>query len=129
MSNERIKPLWAFCPISDCWHAWPVTYTPADLSRAAAILAKSVCPMCGHDRPQLARQDNGMLLEPEARSTLDILVLAEIERRVSLLDEGMRTTPAYAAEELRNQGRVGLTNNLRRLQEWLDGLVGAGDRI
>jgi hypothetical protein len=42
---------------------------------------------------------------------------------MAVMDHGMRTTPGYAANELKGRGLIGLTHNLERLQEWLDAYV------
>lgn len=120
MSNDRIHAFWAKCGDDSCGHAWPATYLPMDMALAAAIMKRATCPMCGNRKPTVAKQEQGELLETSGSNLLEILTRSYIERTCGLLDDGMRTTPGYAADELSNQGRVGLVDNLRRLQQWLD---------
>lgn len=120
MSNERQHPMWAKCGDSGCKQAWPATYLPADMGMVAAILAKAACPMCGNRKPVIAKQEGGRLLDPDCNSTADLLLRQHLEQSLGLMDDGMRTTPGFAAEQLKGKGLVGLTSNLRRLQDWLD---------
>ena len=62
MGDER-KPLWAKC--WECSHIWPACYLPMEVKKAAAIMSRGSCPMCGErKRVGFAKQEDGKLLEP-----------------------------------------------------------------
>lgn len=64
MSEEASKALWGKCP--SCGHCWAAAYYPLTL-RSFATIAKnhSTCPKCGA-AGRLAKQRDGVLLEPSA---------------------------------------------------------------
>lgn len=56
-------PMWAKCQNETCGHCWPCAYLPMEMPTAAELMGKARCPMCGHKRPTIAKQDNGLLKE------------------------------------------------------------------
>ncbi len=58
------KPFWAKCP---CGHTWPVCYLPMEAARAAKLMQRAQCPMCGEKKGlTVAKQADGVLLEEVA---------------------------------------------------------------
>lgn len=64
MSEVGDKPLWAKCV--KCSHCWPVAYLPISMDVFGKIAKGGfVCPKCGDRKPVVAKQDNGVLQEPD----------------------------------------------------------------
>ena len=61
---EERRPFWGKC--RGCGHCWPIGYMPMVVETMARLAIAAACPMCGDDKPVVARQDNGVLLEPGA---------------------------------------------------------------
>lgn len=65
MTDEPKKPFWAKC--GDCAHCWPMAYLPMDVSKLSQVIGrKPRCPKCASTKVFVAKQDNGVLQEPEA---------------------------------------------------------------
>lgn len=62
MSLER-KPFWAKC--AACSHCWAAAYLPMEMSACAKLLQRATCPMCGSRKAFVAKQNDGVLKEPE----------------------------------------------------------------
>jgi hypothetical protein len=76
MSEER-KPFWAKCRVEACGHCWPIAYLPMDMVTAARLM-KSPCPMCGDRKPEIAKQNDGVLQEdgapPAGKQTIAVTI-------------------------------------------------------
>lgn len=58
------KPLWAKCV--KCALCWPIAYLPMNMKLFAKITKGGFrCPRCGDAKPVVAKQDNGILQEPD----------------------------------------------------------------
>lgn len=53
---------WAKC--RSCFHCWPAAYYPHELGRFARIIGRAICPKCGDRKPLIAKQADGILMEP-----------------------------------------------------------------
>lgn len=58
------KPFWGRCDA--CGHCWPVAWLPMLLSAAAGLMQAARCPRCSGGKVMVAKQDDGVLLEPGA---------------------------------------------------------------
>lgn len=58
------KPFWGRC--DHCGHCWPIAWLPMEAHLAAQLMIKARCPQCGGAKIFVARQDDGVLLEPDA---------------------------------------------------------------
>jgi hypothetical protein len=63
MSPDGSLALWAKCPA--CKHCWPAAYYPIDLGEIGKALKGAACPKGCDAPPVLAKQDNGVLQEPQ----------------------------------------------------------------
>lgn len=64
MSGEEKKPMWAKC--ESCNHCWPVCYLPMEAALAGKMMAQAKnCPKCGAPKPVVAKQNDGVLREPQ----------------------------------------------------------------
>jgi len=61
--SDGRKPFWAKC--GDCGHCWQAAYLPMPLADAARLLGRAACPACASTRAMVARQADGVLIEPE----------------------------------------------------------------
>ncbi len=64
--DDPKKPFFVMCGDETCKHCWPAAYLPMDVSMFARVTGKLRCPMCGHAKPVIPKQANGVLLEPGA---------------------------------------------------------------
>lgn len=64
MNAEAKKPFWVIC--SACGHCWAAAYLPMAARTFAAIVNSSakMCQKCGAGKPLVAKQNDGVLLEP-----------------------------------------------------------------
>lgn len=63
MAEDTKKALWAKC--DKCKHCWPAAYYPMDLMSMGRVLKGCRCPHGCVGKPLLAKQDDGVLQEPE----------------------------------------------------------------
>lgn len=62
-TEDASKALWAKC--SKCEHTWAAAYYPMPMHEFAKIAKRhSTCPKCG-GAGLIAKQDDGVLLEPQ----------------------------------------------------------------
>jgi hypothetical protein len=59
--SEARKPFWGKCT---CGHIWAVVYLPMEASAAAKLMGTARCTMCAGRKISIAKQDDGVLLEP-----------------------------------------------------------------
>lgn len=60
--EDAQHPFWGKC--GGCGHCWTVCYLPMDMSKAAKLMGKAACPKGCSSKVFIAKQDNGVLLEP-----------------------------------------------------------------
>lgn len=59
------KGFWAKCSDPECGHCWIAAYFPMEVAKFARIAMQSkLCPKCGAKKPVVAKQENGVLMEP-----------------------------------------------------------------
>lgn len=63
MSSDK-KPFWLECV--GCAHTWIAAYLPMEVSRFVRLTKGASCPMCGTDKPIIAKQNDGGALREEA---------------------------------------------------------------
>jgi hypothetical protein len=63
LSEEKKQPFWAKC--GACGHLWTICFLPMEMTKAATIMMRACCPMCGagSETIGIARQSKGVLLE------------------------------------------------------------------
>ena len=60
--KDKSKAFWVKC--QKCAHCWAAGYYPAEAGLFAQITRKAPCPKCGDTKPIVAKQNNGVLMEP-----------------------------------------------------------------
>ena len=61
--EEEQRPVWSKC--GECGHIWACAYAPMNMMAIAKLFKNARCPKCASPKAMLAKQNNGVLKEPQ----------------------------------------------------------------